>query len=169
MSAQGSSGLFLGFAKIQECGGLYSWYQKMPRSSAERQLRVALLAGDVAFPSGPAAVGFSFLREGLQHYAGRLPCFWDTECLDKADAALTICSALPCSPRSSAICKGLIKAKQTFNKLLPRSRYPALPSDMLGILYHAPLMLAPVLYPPIALYLLFIQGVFTEMVINTPA
>ena len=123
MSAQGSSGLFLGFAKIQECGGLYSWYQKMPRSSAERQLRVALLAGDVAFPSGPTAVGFSFLREGLQHYAGRLPCFWDTECLDKADAALTICSALPCSPRSSAICKGLIKAKQTFNKLLPQAVY----------------------------------------------
>lgn len=38
---------------------------KMPRSSAERQLRVTLLAGDVPFPREPAAVGVSALGEAF--------------------------------------------------------------------------------------------------------
>lgn len=76
---QGSSGLFMGFAKIQECGGLYSWHQKkcqeaLLRDSCEwhcclgtwpsrvgRLLWVCLSLGTV--PASPQGLGTKGLEE----------------------------------------------------------------------------------------------------------
>lgn len=74
--------------------------KKMPRSSAERQLRVALLFGDMAFPSGPTAVDLSFFREGSSITPS--PHVLGTKGLEEVDAAPTVPLALPCSLCSSA-------------------------------------------------------------------
>lgn len=71
----------------------------MPRSSAERQLRVALLFGDVAFPRGPTAVGLSFLREGSSIPPSPTAGY---QGLQEVDAAQTVPSALPPSLCPSA-------------------------------------------------------------------
>lgn len=113
---------------------------------------MALLAGDVALPSGPAAVGFSLLGEGLQHHRRRLPCFWAAGRPDRVGAAPTISSAPRCSPCSPAVHKGLIRPRM-FNESLPQTACPGISVSSSGwgaIVYLTLLAPAPFLCPPLS-------------------